>query len=186
MSKIDTSTFNIQRSAFINLNPIMKTKLFIILMIAGFSATAQAPAAAKPAPIVAYGAPISLESAKKIAAAGEAYAISKQYTVVIAIVDTGGNLVLLEKQDNTQIGSIEVAIGKAKTANNFKRPTKALEDALAGGGVGLRVLALPAFPIEGGEPIFSADGKIIGAIGVSGMSATQDEEVAKAGLAGYK
>jgi len=161
----------------------MRLLVLLLIATATVTANAQTPAATKPAPIVAYGAPISLEAAKKIAAAGEAYSTSKQYTVVIAIVDTGGNLVLLLKQDNTQIASIDVAIGKAKTANNFKRPTKALEDALAGGGVGARVLALPAYPIEGGEPILSADGKIIGAIGVSGMTAGQDEEVAKAGLA---
>ncbi|KAH0533958.1 hypothetical protein FGG08_007426 [Glutinoglossum americanum] len=138
------------------------------------------------APVVAYGEPIALEAAKKIASAAEAFAIASQWTVAIAIVDTGGNLVLFEKMENTQIGSIEVAMGKAKTANNFKRPTKAFEDVLANGGVGLRVLAIPAvYPIEGGEPIV-VNGKIIGAIGVSGMSATQDEEVVKAGLASLK
>jgi glc operon protein GlcG len=144
-----------------------------------------APTAVKPASVL-YGAPVSLENAKRMLAAAEAFAISKQYTVVIAIVDNGGNLVALEKIDNTQIGSIEVAIGKARTANNFKRPTKALEDAVAGGGKGLRVLALPVFPLEGGEVIFSADGKIIGGIGVSGMAAEQDDEVAKAGLAALR
>ena len=93
---------------------------------------------------------------------------------------------MLQTMDNTQRGSIDIAIGKAKTANNFKRPTKALEDAIAGGGAGLRVLAVPGmFPIEGGEPIY-ANGKIIGAIGVSGMSASQDGEVVKAALAGFK
>ena len=166
----------------------MKVKLLIVLIAASFAALAQTPAktATTAAAVVAYGAPISLENAKKIVAAGQAYAVSKQYTVVIAIVDTGGNLVVLEKQDNTQIASIEVAIGKAKTANNFKRPTKALEDAIAAGGAGARVLALPATPIEGGEPIYSSDGKIIGAIGVSVMSSVQDAEVAKAGLAAFK
>ena len=104
--------------------------------------------------------------------AAEAFAIGKRWTVVIAIVDNGGNLVLLQKIDNTQIGSIDLAIGKAKTANNFKRPTKAIEDAVAGGGVGLRMLAAPGVvPLEGGESIY-LDGKIIGAIGVSGMQAT--------------
>ena len=93
---------------------------------------------------------------------------------------------LLEKMDNTQIGSIEVAIGKAKTANNFKRPTKVFEDVVASGGVGLRVLSIQGvFPIEGGEPILY-NGKIIGGIGVSGMSSAQDEEVVKAGLAALK
>jgi glc operon protein GlcG len=180
-------SFSIRRSIFETIKTIlMKIIIALLLVVSSLLASAQTTSPATPAPIVAYGPPISLESAKKIVAAGEAFAVGKQYTVVIAIVDTGGNLVLLHKQDNTQIGSIEVAIGKAKTANNFKRPTKALEDALSGGGVGLRVLALPAFPIEGGEPIYSSDGKIIGAIGVSGMSAVQDEEVAKAGLAAHK
>jgi glc operon protein GlcG len=153
--------------------------LFIACSLVASAQTSPKPAGAAP---VAYGTPITLESAKKILAAAEAFAASKQFTVAIAIVDTGGNLVAFEKMDNTQVGSIEVAMGKAKTANNFKRPTKALDDVLAGGGVGMRVLSLPAYPIEGGEPIFS-DGKIIGAIGVSGMSSAQDVEVVKAALA---
>ena len=164
----------------------MKSILVLIFIAGSLIVSAQtAPKPAAPSPIVAYGSPISLENAKKILAAGESFAIGKQYTVAIAIVDTGGNLVAFEKMDNTQVGSIEVAVGKAKTANNFKRPTKALDDVLANGGVGLRVLSLPAYPIEGGEPIFS-DGKIIGAIGVSGMTSAQDVEVVKAALAGVK
>ena len=155
----------------------MKNRLVWALLCISSLTFAQAPQ---------YGEPISLESAKKVLSAAEAFAVGKQWTVVIAIVDTGGNLVLLEKLDNTQIGSIDIAIGKAKTANNFKRSTKVFEDAVAGGGVGLRVLALPnVFPLEGGELILS-NGKIIGAIGVSGMQATQDAEVAKAGLAVIK
>src|SRR6187551_1317280 len=131
----------------------MKTKLLtaLILFITS-SAWAQTPAKA-PAPIP-YGEPITLEVAKKMANAAELFATNNQWTIAVAIVDTGGNLVLFEKMENTQIGSIEVAIGKAKTANNFKRPTKAMEDAIANGGVGLRLLAVPGvFPIEGGEPI---------------------------------
>src|SRR6185295_5711718 len=109
----------------------MKTRLvWTLLLISSLTfAQAQAPQ---------YGDPISLESAKKVLNAAEAFAVGKQWTVVIAIVDTGGNLVLLQKLDNTQIGSIDIAIGKAKTANNFKRSTKVFEDAVAGGGVGLR------------------------------------------------
>ncbi len=170
----------------------MKALLFSVLFLAVVAANAQTPvkttattATQAPATIIPYGMPISLENAKKIVAAAEAFAISKQYTVAIAIVDTGGNLVFLEKMDNTQVASIDVAIGKAKTANNFKRPTKALEDAIANGGVGLRVLSLPVYPLEGGEPIYS-DGKIIGAIGVSGMTSGQDLEVVRAGLAVFK
>jgi glc operon protein GlcG len=90
---------------------------------------------------------------------------------------------LLHRLDNTQIGSVDVAIGKARTANNFKRSSKAFEDMVAGGGVGLRALSIPGvYTLEGGELIVS-NGKIIGGIGVSGMAATQDAEVAKAGLA---
>lgn len=151
----------------------------LVVSIAGFGQQAQPV----PAPAPPYGEPVNLETAKKIAAASEAYAKDKKWPVVIVIVDTGGNLVLLHKIDNTQIGSIDVAIGKARTANNFKRPTKAFEDAIGGGGVGARVLSLPgAITIDGGEPII-VDGKIIGGIGVSGVQASQDDEVAKAGLA---
>lgn len=166
----------------------MKAKLlFLGLTLISFYAFAQKEVE-KPAasPIVPYGEPITLEAAKKILNAARAFAISKQWTVVIVIVDTGGNLVLLEKFDNTQIGSIDVAIGKAKTANNFKRPTKTFEEGIANGGAGLRVLNVPGIlPVEGGDPIL-VNGKIIGAIGVSGMKSTEDEEVAKAGLAALK
>jgi len=158
----------------------MKLIFCIIFSAGSYLVVAQTPKASTQ--IVAYGAPISLEHAKKILAAAESFAITKQYTVAVTIVDPGGNLVAFSRMDNTQIGSIEVSMGKAKTANNFKRPTKAFEDVLATGGVGLRVLALPIYPVEGGEPIFSADGKIIGAIGVSGMTAAQDGEVVKAAL----
>ena len=136
--------------------------------------------------VVAYGESITLEAAKKIAASCEAYAKQKQWTIVVAIVDIGGNLVLLQKMDNTQLGSIDVSIAKAKTANNFKRPTKAFDDQLAGGGAALRIFSVPGITaVEGGEPIFS-NGKIIGALGVSGMSPQQDGEVVKAGLANMK
>ncbi|AYB32575.1 GlcG/HbpS family heme-binding protein [Chryseolinea soli] len=155
----------------------MKTILILALFAITISVNAQTQTK-----LVAYGPSITLEAAKKIVAAAEAFAVSKQYTVVVAIVDTGGNLVMLTKMDNTQLGSIEVAMGKAKTANNFKRPTKAFEDVVAGGGAGLKVLGLNVVPVEGGEPIYSADGKIIGAIGVSGMTSAQDGEVVKAAL----
>ncbi len=166
----------------------MNAKLFLLLALVSLSASAQKEGASiKTAnPTLEYGEVITLDNAKKILKAAEAFATGNQWTVVIAIVDSGGNLVLLEKLDHTQFGSIEVAIGKAKTAINFKRPTKLLEDALANGGVGLRLLAVPGvFPLEGGELILS-NGKIIGAIGVSGMQSTQDAEVAKAGLAALK
>jgi len=160
----------------------------ILFLSITFLATAQTSVKpTTPAQPIAYGSPISLENAKKMLAAAEAYAISKQYTVAIAIVDAGSNLVAFEKVDNTQLGSIDVALGKARTANNFKRPTKAFEDVVASGGAGLRVLAIQGvYPIEGGEPIMDGSGKIIGGIGVSGMSSAQDEEVTKAALAALK
>lgn len=157
----------------------MKPTLFAVALL-----VAQATFAQTPAP--AYGAPISLEDAKKVVKAAETFAASKQWPVVIVIVDTSGNLVLLQKADNTQVGSVDVAIAKAKTANNFKRSTKAFEDALAAGGIGLRVLTVPnVIAVEGGELII-VDGKIVGAIGVSGVQANQDGEVARAGLAVLK
>jgi glc operon protein GlcG len=124
---------------------------------------------------------LTLEAAKKVAAAAEEEALKNKWTVVIAIVDDGGALVYLQRLDETQIGSIEVAIQKAKTAVSFKRPTKALEDAVITGGRTV-VLSLPgALPIEGGLPLI-VDGKVIGAIGVSGVTAAQDGQIAKAGV----
>ena len=101
-------------------------------------------------------------------------------------MDGAGHLVAFEKMDNTQIGSIEVALEKAKCAALFRRATKEFEDGLAKGGENLRMLKVPnAIPIEGGLPIVS-DGKIIGAIGVSGVKPTEDGQVAKAGVAAVK
>jgi glc operon protein GlcG len=124
---------------------------------------------------------LTLEAAKKVAAAAEEEAVKNKWTVVIAIVDEGGNLVYLQRLDETQIGSIEVAIQKAKTAVSFKRPTKALEDAVITGGRTV-VLSLPGVvPIEGGLPLV-VDGKVLGAVGVSGVTAQQDGQIAKAGV----
>jgi glc operon protein GlcG len=99
----------------------------------------------------------------------------------VSIVDTAGNLVYYEKMDNTQIGSANLAIEKARTAVMFKRPTKAFQDTLAAGGDGLRVLSLKGVTaVEGGIPLVM-DGKIVGAIGVSGATSAQDAQCAKAG-----
>ena len=123
---------------------------------------------------------LTLEVAKQMAAAAEAAASQNKWTVVIAIVDDGGNLIYLERMDETQIGSVQVATEKAQTAVRFKRPSKALEDAVAGGRTA--ILKLPgALPVEGGLPV-AVDGKIIGAIGVSGMSSQQDGQIAKAAI----
>jgi uncharacterized protein GlcG (DUF336 family) len=128
-----------------------------------------------------YGAPINLEAAKKIAASTIAEARKNNWTMAVAITDIAGDLVYLEKMDGTQTGSIRVAIGKARSAVLFKRPTKVWEDIVAAGGAGIRILGLEgAVPIEGGLPLLM-DGKIVGAIGVSGGTAQQDGMAAKAG-----
>ena len=123
---------------------------------------------------------MTLAAAKEIASAAEAEARKNNWTMVIVIVDDGGNLVYLEKMDGTQIGSIEVAQAKAKSAVNFKRPTKAFEDGLVGGRQAL--LKLPgSIPIEGGVLIMAGD-QIVGAIGVSGAQSKEDGQVAAAGI----
>jgi glc operon protein GlcG len=122
---------------------------------------------------------LTLEAAKQIAAAAEKEAAASKLTMVIAVLDDGGNLIYLERMDETQIGSIDVAQQKAHSAIAFKRPTKVFEDAVAGGRTAL--LRLPgAIPVEGGLPLI-AGGKIIGAIGCSGGTSQQDGVVAKAG-----
>lgn len=122
---------------------------------------------------------LTLDVAKQIAAAAEAEAKKNNWTVVICLVDDGANLVYLQRIDGTQIGSIEVAQEKAKTAVKFKRPSKALEDAVAGGrNAVLRLTG--AIPIEGGIPLM-VDNQLIGAIGVSGVQSNQDGVIAKAG-----
>jgi uncharacterized protein GlcG (DUF336 family) len=119
--------------------------------------------------------------AAKVMAAAEAEAKKQNWPVAIAIVDSGGHLVMFHRLDNTQLGSVEVALGKATTAVNFRRPTKAFEERLAAGGADLKLLRLPGLPLEGGIPIVH-QGKLIGGIGVSGVQSHQDAAVANAGL----
>lgn len=146
------------------------------LLLAPIGASAQTPPPPPP-----YGPAITMDAAKKALAAAEAEAKKNNWIVAIAIVDSAGKLVAFSKFDNTQHASVDIAIGKASTANNLKRPTKALQDGIAQGGVNLRLLAVPGvMPLEGGVPIV-VDGKIIGAIGVSGVTSAQDAEVAMAG-----
>jgi uncharacterized protein GlcG (DUF336 family) len=131
-----------------------------------------------------YGSPIGGEDAKKAAAAAIAEARANNWFMAAAVVDTGGHLVYFEKMDGTQTGSVAVAIGKARCAALFKRPTKAFQDVLAAGGDGLRVLGLEgAVPVEGGVPLVM-NGSIVGAIGLSGGSSSQDGQCAKAGAEG--
>jgi glc operon protein GlcG len=124
---------------------------------------------------------LTLDAAKKIAGAAEGEAKKRGATVVIVVVDDGGHLLLLERLDDTQVASVEVGIGKARTAAIFRRPSKVFEDQVRDGRVA--ALALPgATPLQGGVPIVH-EGKVIGAIGVSGNTPQEDEDIAKVGAA---
>ena len=128
-----------------------------------------------------YGPAIALAVAKKAAAPALAEASRNNWAMAVAVVDTAGDLVYFERMDATQVGSVTVAIDKARSAARFKRPTKAFQDTLAAGGDGLRVLGLNgAVPVDGGVPI-AIDGKIVGAIGTSGGTSAQDGQCARAG-----
>jgi glc operon protein GlcG len=126
---------------------------------------------------------LNLDIAKRIVAAAEKEAVKNQWNMFICVVDDGAHVIFIERLDEAQLGSFEVSMEKARTALMFKRPTKALEDAIAGGRNAM--LKLPALPVEGGIPL-TADGKIIGAIGVSGGTSPQDAQVAKAGVDAFE
>jgi glc operon protein GlcG len=139
--------------------------------------------AQSPAP---YGPTITLDSAKKVAAVAIAEARKNNWTMAVAIVDPDGTLIYYEKMDNTQNGSAKIAINKARSAALFKRPTKVFADRLATGGAGLGVLDIEgAEPVEGGVPLL-LDGKIVGAIGLSGDSSEHDGVCAQAGADSLK
>jgi glc operon protein GlcG len=123
---------------------------------------------------------LTLAAAKTIAAAAEVEAKKNNWNVVIAVVDDGANLIYLQRMDGTQIGSVDIAQMKARTAIRMKRPSKALEDVVAGGRNA--ILKLPdVLPVEGGIPL-TIDGQMIGAIGVSGVTSAQDGQIAGAGV----
>ncbi len=146
----------------------------LVLLIAILSAWASAQMMPNP-----YGLPVNLETAKKAAAAAVDEARKNNWNVAVAVVDNNGDLIYFERMDNTQIGSVKVAQEKARTAALFKRPSKSFEDAVAAGRNA--VLRLPGVtPIEGGIPLLT-DGRIVGAIGVSGALSAQDAQCAKAG-----
>ena len=123
---------------------------------------------------------LTLGDAKKIATSAEAEAKRNDWPVVIAIVDDGGHLLLLQRMDNVQYGSANVATEKARAAIAFRRPTKVLEENITEGR--LHYLGLPgALPVEGGLPI-TVDGQFVGAVGVSGVRSNQDAQIAQAGI----
>ena len=159
--------------------PVVKSLFVLAFVWCVASALAQQPAA-NPY-LTPYGPPVSVDTAKKAAAAALAETRKNNWSMAVAVVDPSGNLVYYEKMDNTQLGSAKIAINKARSAALYKRPTKAFQDALAGGGAGLRILGLEgAVPVEGGIPLL-VDGKIIGAIGLSGDLSEHDAQCAKAG-----
>ena len=140
-------------------------------------------ASAKPSEAQMVKKVLTLESAKKIAAAAEAEANKRHSTVVIVVVDDGGYPLVVHRLDDTQVASVEVGIGKARTAAIFRRPSREFEEQIKNGR--LASLALPgATPLQGGLPIV-LDGKVIGAIGVSGNTPQEDEDIARAGAAAF-
>jgi glc operon protein GlcG len=154
------------------LKTIQKLMLVATIASTSFAALAQIPQ---------YGTSINLETAKKAIAAAQAEARKNNWPMAIAVVDNAGMLVAYERMDNTQTGSVQVSIDKAVSSAMFRRSTKVFQDAVAGGGVGLRVLGLHgANPVEGGL-VLMMDGKVVGGIGASGATADQDGIVAKAG-----
>jgi len=164
----------------------MRTARFLSLVVVTMLLFVSVPVGAQqpvapPPPQILYGAPISFEQAKKVMAGAEVEATKNKWNMVIAILDTGGHLVMLHRLDGTQLGSIEAAKDKAYSAVHYRRPTKVFQDLVGQGGPNLRLLRLAgASPLEGGIPLV-VDGKIIGAIGVSGAASEQDAQVAKAG-----
>ena len=153
-------------------------------------AIAQAPAPADPRDVVPdkmpfatpYGAPISLQKAEAVAQAAAAEATKRGWTLDIAVVDSGANLVTFKRMDGAQLASIEVSQHKARAAVQFRRNTKALEDALLKGGATFLLTVDGAIAVRGGIPLIE-DGKIIGAIGCSGAAASQDDTICTAGAA---
>lgn len=155
-----------------------RTGLMTLAALAlGFSCAAQAQS---------YGPNVTLEQAKTVMAAAEAEAVAQNWNVAIAVVDTAGNLVAFVKRDDTQTASVDVAQDKARSAAIYKRPTKAFQDNVAAGGIGLRVMTLDGVvAADGGVPLL-VNGAIVGAVGVSGVTSEQDGMVAAAGAAALK
>ena len=156
---------------------VAQAAIAAVLLLSGVQSSAQA---------LAYGATISMENAKKASAAALQEARKQGWTMAVAITDPAGILLYFERMDGVQNAAQDVAIAKARSAALFRRPTKAFQDDVAAGGQGLRYLTLPGVvAAEGGIPLV-IDGKIVGAIGVSGGTYLQDGQVATAGVAGLK
>jgi glc operon protein GlcG len=158
------------------------TLFSFLTMLTVASDVAIAQSSMPPPPQTPYGPSVNPDTAKQVVAASIAEAKKNHWNMAIAIVDIGGYLVVFERMQNTQLGSVDVAIEKARTSALFRRPTKVFEEAVAAGGDGLRVLRLTGTtPNEGGVPLI-VNGQVIGAIGVSGGTVEQDGQVARVGV----
>ena len=154
------------------------TRILAALSLALITTVAWAQAPVRPP----YGAEINLETAKKIGEAALAESKKQSWKMAVAIVDNHGMLIWYQMQDDTQTASAHIAVEKARTSASLRRPSKELEETIAAGRIGVMALGMP---IEGGLPIV-VDGKMVGAIGVSGMASGQDAQVARAGLEALK
>ena len=176
--------------------PVRTTLTLVLLstalLVAGIASAQQAPA---PNPLdnvpdkipfdVPYGAPISLERAQAAIAAAIAEAKKKDWKFNIAVVDSGGNLVAFERMDGAQLASIAISQHKARVAATYRRETKAFESGIQQGGFTYLLTLDDLIASRGGIPLVEG-GKIIGAIGCSGGSGSQDEVACKAGAATIK
>lgn len=170
----------------------MTSRVFTVIVFAGLLAAGVAyaqqppPAAPPPPPAAAYGPPVTIEQAKKAVAAALAEGKSRPYPLVFAVVDPSGNLVYFEKMDSAPYASNDVAIGKARTSAIFKRPTMALFEQMESGHNYVMTLPPGIVASGGGLPLL-IDGKIVGAIGVSGSpSGALDQTAAQAGVNALK
>ena len=158
------------------------TAVFGVMLAVALLAVAAVDAQGPPPP---YGVPITLDQAKKVLAGAEAEAKKNNWPVVIVILDAGGQPVMLQRLDNAQWGSVDIAREKARSAVALRRPTKVFQDLVAQGGANLRLLNIGYSVLEGGIPIV-VDGKIVGAVGVSGVTSQQDAQIAQAGIDALK
>jgi glc operon protein GlcG len=161
----------------------MKMQWLVSLVVSMAVALTAGAAGAQAPP--EYGAPITNEQAKKVMAGAEAEAVKNKWPVVITILDSGGNIMMVQRLDNAQFGSVDISRDKAKSAVALRRPTKALQDLIAQGGANLRLLNIGYSVLEGGIPII-VGGKVIGSIGVSGVTSQQDAQIAQAGIDALK
>jgi len=152
---------------------MMRTITLVALLLG--AAPSSATLATKPV--------LSLAAARQVVAAAAAEAERRHSTVVIVVVDDGGYPIVLERLDDTQVASVEVGIGKARTAAIFRRPSRDFEEQIRNGRAASLVLP-GATPLQGGLPLL-AGGRVVGAIGVSGNTPQEDEEIARADVAAF-